>query len=201
MNQVKTGLFIKEMRRQKNLTQREVAEKLNISEKTVSKWETGNGMPDLSLMLPLCELLDISVNELLSGEKLEDNVYKQKAEENIVSLMNDKTRPKTKLAIMCVSLCLTLILAIAVTLSMAYVETYVWVKIMLILISYAAVFGEIFLCVVVAVSIEIFECASCGKKFVPALSAYILGPHTLKKRYLKCPHCGRKCWDKSIIRK
>ena len=72
MDQVKIGQFIKTMRKEKNFTQREVAERLNISEKTVSKWETGNGLPDINLMLPLCKLLEISVNELLSGERLDE---------------------------------------------------------------------------------------------------------------------------------
>lgn len=103
INQIKTGLFIKEMRKAKNLTQCELAEKLNISEKTVSKWETGNGLPEVSLMLPLCDLLGISVNELLSGEKLSTAEYVRKAEENMVSLMTDKTRPKTKIIIATIS--------------------------------------------------------------------------------------------------
>lgn len=116
MNQIKTGLFIKEMRKAKNLTQRELAEKLIISEKTVSKWETGNGLPEVSLMLPLCDLLGISVNELLSGEKLSNAEYVRKAEENMVSLMTDKTRPKTKIIIATISFILTFLFVIATTL-------------------------------------------------------------------------------------
>lgn len=73
MEQVKIGKFIHEMRKEQSLTQRELAEKLNISDKTVSKWETGNGLPEVALMLPLCELLHISVNELLSGQRLDEN--------------------------------------------------------------------------------------------------------------------------------
>ena len=97
MDQLKTGRFIKLLRTEKQLTQREIAEKLNISEKTVSKWETGNGMPEVSLMLPLCKILEISVNELLSGERLDPEKYCEKAEENIVFLSADKTDPKKKM--------------------------------------------------------------------------------------------------------
>ena len=71
MNQEKIGKFIAKCRKDKNLTQGELADKLNISNKTISKWETGRGMPDASIMLELCEYLGITVNELLSGEKLE----------------------------------------------------------------------------------------------------------------------------------
>ncbi len=70
MNQKKTGAFIGSMRREKGYTQNQIAEMMGISEKTVSKWECGNGLPEVSLMLPLCDLLGISVNELLLGERL-----------------------------------------------------------------------------------------------------------------------------------
>ena len=75
MDQVKTGRFIAARRRSLGLTQRELAEKLSVSDKTVSKWECGNGLPEVSLMLPLCELLGINVNELLTGEMLDDASY------------------------------------------------------------------------------------------------------------------------------
>lgn len=87
MDQVKIGKFIAHMRKQNDLTQKKLAQKLGISDKTVSKWECGKGMPDNALLLPLCESLGITVNELLSGECLSDNGYGKKAEENIVSLL------------------------------------------------------------------------------------------------------------------
>jgi transcriptional regulator with XRE-family HTH domain len=70
MNQEKIGKFICELRKEKNLTQKELADKLNITDRAVSKWENGRGLPDLSLLMPLCKELDISINELLSGERL-----------------------------------------------------------------------------------------------------------------------------------
>ena len=95
MDQITTGKFIAERRKARGLTQRELADLLNISDKTVSKWERGGGLPEVSLMLPLCKELDISVNELLSGRKLSDSEYKQNAEENILSLIQEE-RKKTK---------------------------------------------------------------------------------------------------------
>lgn len=86
MNQMKIGKFIAEMRKSQNLTQEELACKLGISHKTISKWECGNGMPEVSLMLPLCETLKINVNELFSGKRLSEADYKKKAEENIMKL-------------------------------------------------------------------------------------------------------------------
>lgn len=87
MDQIKIGAFIAALRKEQNLTRKQLAEKLNISDKTVSKWECGKGLPEVSLMLPLCEELGITVNELLSGERLEKEDYEGKAEENMLNLM------------------------------------------------------------------------------------------------------------------
>lgn len=89
MDQMKTGKFIADMRKAQGLTQKELAEKLGLSDKTISKWECGNGMPDNSIMLELCDILHISVNELLSGERLSSENYSQKAEENIMNLIQN----------------------------------------------------------------------------------------------------------------
>lgn len=94
MDQAKIGRFIAEMRKEQGLTQREFAELLGISDKSVSKWECGNGMPDISLMLPICEILKINLNELFSGEKLTDADYKQKAEENMMKLIKEANSMK-----------------------------------------------------------------------------------------------------------
>ena len=94
MNQEKIGKFIAECRKEKNLTQSELAEKLNISNKAISKWETGKGMPDSSIMLELCKCLDINVNELLSGEHIVENEYKEKVDENIVNIAKDSEKSK-----------------------------------------------------------------------------------------------------------
>lgn len=93
-SQERTGRFIAECRKEKGLTQRELAEKLSLSDKTISKWETGNGMPDSAIMQPLCELLGINVNELLSGEKLSEGSYNGKAEEIMVELIKENEQAK-----------------------------------------------------------------------------------------------------------
>lgn len=85
MNQEKTGKFISELRKEKNMTQRELADKIGVTDRAISKWENGRGMPDLSLMEPLCNELGISINELLSGEKIELKDYREKSEENILN--------------------------------------------------------------------------------------------------------------------
>ena len=96
MDQFKIGKFIAEMRKEQSYTQRQLADILGISDKTISKWETGNGLPEVSLMMPLCNALKINVNELLSGECLTASEYKEKAEENMKNLMKEKEESKRK---------------------------------------------------------------------------------------------------------
>lgn len=89
MDQGKIGRFIAQCRKNCNLTQEQVAEALGVSNKTVSRWENGNGFPDVSLLQPLCELLHISVNELLAGEKIPEDNYRKKVEENTLRILEE----------------------------------------------------------------------------------------------------------------
>ena len=88
MNQEKIGKFIAQCRKEKNMTQQDLSEKLGVSNKTVSNWENGRNMPDLSLFKPLCEELDINLNDFLSGEKVKETEYQKKLEENIIKTIN-----------------------------------------------------------------------------------------------------------------
>ena len=97
MDPVKIGAFIAALRKEQSLTQKQLAQRLAVSDKTVSKWETGRGLPDISIMLSLCETLHISINELLSGEKLDEASYREKADANIIALMQRKSRKEAAL--------------------------------------------------------------------------------------------------------
>lgn len=99
MNQIKIGKFIAECRKNNSLTQKQLAEKLNITDRAISKWENGKAMPDSSIMLDLCNELKITVNELLSGERIEMNNYNQKAEENFIKLKQSEERIEKKMQI------------------------------------------------------------------------------------------------------
>lgn len=94
MDQIKTGQFIGQLRKEKNMTQKELADKLGISDKTVSKWETGKGLPDASLFEPICEELNISITDLLAGTRVSPEEYSKKAEENIMALMKENQNNK-----------------------------------------------------------------------------------------------------------
>lgn len=88
MSQEKIGRFIATCRKDKNMTQQELAEQLGVTDRAISNWENGKNMPDLSLFKPLCNILGITINELLSGEKLSKENYQEKFEENILDTIN-----------------------------------------------------------------------------------------------------------------
>ena len=201
MDQILTGQFIKAIRKEKGLTQRELAERLNISEKTVSKWETGKGLPDVGLMLPLSKVLGISVNELLSGQRLDEKQYIEKAEENLAALMADKCSPKMKLVTCYIALALTIICVGLIVVCTGFDKMDDWIRITLVICALLSMVANVSLILIIGISIEIFECPECGTKFAPTLSAYIMGAHTMTKRRLKCPHCGKKSWCRSFWRK
>ena len=201
MDQVKIGQFIKAIRKEKNLTQRAVAATLNISEKTVSKWETGNGLPEVSLMLPLCELLEISVNELLSGEKLDEKKYFEKAEQNIMSLIQEKAEAKKKLIIAVIIASITLLAGLVLCVVACYVEMEPWLKIVLAVFGGIVIITGIGLACVLDKDAGVYECRHCGERFVPTMKEYILAPHTITTRRFKCPKCGKKSYCKKRLSK
>ena len=104
MDQLKIGRFIAAERKRQGLTQRQLAEQLSISDKTISKWECGKGLPEVSLMLPLCKALQIGVNDLLSGERLCEDNYRKRAEENLMNLIEENRENKNRMlySVLCV---------------------------------------------------------------------------------------------------
>lgn len=96
MEQQKIGKFIHDLRKENELTQKQLAERVGVSDKTISKWETGRGIPDTAIMNELCQVLEISINELLSGERLSVDTYNGKAEENMVNLLKDTEQQREK---------------------------------------------------------------------------------------------------------
>lgn len=195
MDLTKTGNLISSVRKEKGLTQKQLAEILCVSEKTVSKWECGAGMPDVSLMLPLCKVLKIDVNELLTGEKLEEKNYKVNAENNLLKLI-DKTSSKVKYTICAISIIITIFTSVALTMVASFAVQESWLRILMIFLMLLLIFSNIAVIVLVAVNTEVYECRHCGEKFVPTIGAYVMAPHTLTRRKLKCPHCHKKGWNK-----
>lgn len=123
MNQEKIGKFIAENRKLKKMTQSELAEKLGVTDRSISNWETGKNMPDLSLFKPLCDILEITINELMSGEKINNKEYTEKLEENFINTINyiDK---RNNMITTRKSICLLVIAIIGILLSQFIFNDY-----------------------------------------------------------------------------
>lgn len=194
MDQIKTGNFIAQMRKEKGLTQIQLADKLFISNKTVSKWETGKGMPEVSLMLPLCEALGINVNELLTGEKISTENYKEKAEENIMNIMREKEESIRKIIISVSTCAITLLAGVTIILVAGMSNMETCQRILLSVIAVIVILGGIAIGAYTDMGAGTFECKHCKTRFVPTTKAYIFGVHTLTKRKLTCPKCGKRSY-------
>lgn len=193
MNQIKTGKFIAQMRKEKGMTQRQLADELLISDKTVSKWETGKGMPDVSLMMPLCEVLGINVNELLTGEKIPDEKYKEKAEETMMDLMRNKKGRGKIIALMIMILLLMITPMIIMGILIDKYNLPEKLEIIGIIPMIIGVITTLF----VDCSIGYYQCEECGEKFVPKFGAnYFFAVHKPDSRKIRCPKCGKNCWCK-----
>ena len=199
MDQIKIGKFIASMRKEQSYTQRQLADMLGISDKTVSKWERGNGLPEVSLMLPLCETLRISVNELLSGQRLTDSEYKNKAEENMMNLVKEKEESRKKIVLSAAVCFLTILSGVTLVLLSGVLEMEMWLRVLLAVIASIVIAGGIAVAVVLDLSAGTFECPKCGTRFEPSAIAYIAGPHTITKRKLKCPNCGKISYCKKRL--
>ena len=192
MDQLKIGKFIAQMRKEKNLTQRKLADELCISDKTISKWECGKGLPEVSLMLPLCEILEISVNELLSGEKIAASDYKKKAEENIMKLINEKQENKKKITISIIVAAITVISASVLIMVSGLTQLSTAARIALVAVAVEIMIAGIGVSAVMDMDAGVYECPHCGERFIPSYKEYIMGAHSITRRHLKCPHCGKK---------
>lgn len=192
MDQVKIGKFISQMRKEKGLTQKQLGEELLISDKTVSKWETGKGLPEVSLMLPLCEKLGINVNELLTGERIPDEDYKKKAEENIMNIMREKEESIRKIIISVSTCAIALLAGFTIILTAGSFDMEAWQRAVLIAIALVVMAGGIAIGAYTDMGAGTFECKHCGTRFVPTTKAYIFGVHSITKRRLTCPKCGKR---------
>lgn len=201
MDYIKIGKFIFERRKEKKLTQAKLAEMLFVSEKTVSKWENGNGLPDTMLLPKLCEVLEVNINELLSGEKLDSSAYQQNAENNILSLLNQRRDGINKIILSAIAGFIAISVLVVCVLLVAYIEMAQGLKAFLITFGIIITILSLGIACVMDKSAGSFECKICKHRFVPTFSAYVAGAHTLTTRYLKCPNCGKNSYCKHRLTK
>lgn len=191
MDQIRIGKFIAESRKSRNLTQRQLADTLSISDKTISKWECGKGLPDVSLMLPLCTALDITVNDLLSGERVSATDYQQKAEGNMMNLMKENEENRKKMALSIITGVITIIAVCVLIVIASFLDLPVIVRIILVVFSVAVALTGIAAAAMLDIKAGYFECSQCKELFVPSMDEYVKSYHTFTKRRLTCPKCGK----------
>lgn len=190
MDQIKIGGFIAEERKRKGYTQKILSEKLGISDKTISKWERGNGFPEVSLLIPLCSELDITVNELLSGERVSEEQYRKKAEENMVNLVKEAQENKKKIILSVMVGILTILAAVPLFMVARMFDMRTGVRITFIVIGIVVLIIGIAVACIMDREAGAFECPECHERFIPDMKSYIMAAHTLTKRKLICPKCG-----------
>ena len=201
MDYNKIGEFIAAERKAKKLTQAKLAEKLFISEKTVSKWENGGGIPDTTLLPRLCEIFEISVNELLNGQRLSSENYAKKADEKMLELQKVKEEGDKKLLTMEIVIgCLSAMFLFSLTLIAAYVDMEVWLKITLIAVGFVVGITGFSFALRIEQVAGYYECAKCGNKHVPKYSQVYFAMHVNRTRYMKCPKCNKWSWQKKVIK-
>ena len=202
MDQIKIGKFIAECRKQKNLTQMQLAEKLNITDKAVSKWERGIAMPDTSIMLELCEILSISVNELLSGEKFIMENNSEKNEQLLLDMAKElERRNKMIWANMWTIMIVSMIGLFAGLFVAAFLMPEgVW-QLVTILGLCVVFLIPCFYALKLEVSVGAYKCKRCGHEIVPTYSEALWAMHFGTTRYLKCPKCGKRSWCKKVLNK
>ncbi len=202
MDQIKIGKFIAECRKKNGLTQAQLAEKLNITDRAISKWENGKSMPDSSIMLDLCNELKISVNELLSGEVIKMDNYNEKLEQNLIDMVkqkeeSDKKMLKLEVVIGYISSITFLILIFLAS----FVEMQNWIRISLVVLGSITFAIGMFNCLKIEQTAGYYECDKCHYKYVPEYSSVFLAMHKGRTRYMKCPKCNEKSWQKKVIGK
>ena len=202
MDQIKIGKFIAECRKSKGLTQMQLAEKLNITDRAVSKWENGRSLPDSSIMLELCRILGISVNDLLNGEVVTMENYNEKSEELMLEMVEQKEKSDRwmlRAEIFMGSSCVAVLLTMCVIAAYAQIED--WLRIVLIVIGMVPILVACPVMLKIEQVAGYYECANCGHRYVPTYKSVNLAMHMGRTRHMKCPKCGERSWQKKVLKK
>ena len=202
MDQIKIGRFIAACRKRANLTQLQLADKLGITDKAISKWERGITMPDTSIMLELCDILGISVNELLSGEKINMENSSQKNEQLLLDMAKElekknKTIWSSMWAIMIVSM--TALIA-GIFIAAFLIPEGVW-QLVTILCICVLFLIPCFYALKLEVSVGAYKCQNCGYEIVPTYKEVMMAMHRGFTRHLLCPKCNKRTWCKKVLKK
>ncbi len=200
MDYNKIGNFIAIERKARKLTQAKLAEKIFVSEKTVSKWENGKGIPDTNSLPKLCEIFNISLNELLSGERM----LKENKQQNDRLLLHMARELEIKNKIIWKSMWVIIIVSMialftGILLTVFLIPEGVWQLVSV--LSLCIVFLiPCFYALKLEVSVGAYKCKNCGYEIIPTYSQALWAMHRGTTRYLKCPNCKKRTWCKKVIK-
>ena len=204
MDYNKIGVFITMERKAKKLTQAKLAEKLFVSEKTISKWENGNGIPDTNSLPKLCQIFDVSLNELLNGERIKEESYMNKAEQKLLELQKEKEQSDKRLLVSEIilgSITTFSFLIILLTSLYGIFELNVYVlPIIMIIVGFAIFLTGVSFCLYIEQKAGYYVCKKCNHKYVPTFKQVFFAMHAGRTRYIKCPNCNQKSWNKKVIK-
>lgn len=201
MNYNKIGSFIASERKVKKLTQAKLAEKIFVSEKTVSKWENGKGIPDTNSLYKLCEVLEVSINELLSGEKIIKENNGQKNDELLLNMANELDK---KNKIIWRSMWIIMLTSIVVLFAGLFIGAFlvpegIW--------QLVTILGFVVLFMIpclyalkLEINVGVYKCKKCDTQIVPTYHEALNAMHMGTTRYLKCPKCNKRRWCKKSIK-
>lgn len=202
MNQVKIGKFIASKRKEQGLTQLQLAEKLCITDRAVSKWETGKSLPDASLMSELCKLLKITINDLLCGEVVSVENYNEKAEKALLEMVKKEEMQNKKLMMYenVIGFGSTISFLIQVLVAVFFVKNTT-AQIILFILAFAFLIIGVSFALKIEAETGYYECQKCHNKYVPKYSSVYFAMHLGTTRYMKCPKCGKRSWQKKVMSK
>ncbi len=203
MNQEKIGKFIATCRKENGYTQASLAEQLGITDRAISKWENGKSLPDASIMLELCELLKINVNELLTGEHIIMDNYKDIAEKNLVEMRKQEEKANKKLlAAEAFLVTLTVVASLSMIMSGCFIAGQnTTMGFILCTLGSVITFLGIFYGLKIEHDAGYYECPECKERYVPTMKAVVMAPHYGTTRKMKCPYCQAKGYHKKVLTK
>jgi transcriptional regulator with XRE-family HTH domain/DNA-directed RNA polymerase subunit RPC12/RpoP len=202
MDQIKIGRFIAAKRKEQKMTQVQLAEKLGITDRAVSKWETGKSLPDASIMLQLCGYLRITVNDLLSGEVVSMENYNEKTEKNLIEVIRQKEEAdKRLLTIEIVIGLLSTAFLFTMVIVAALIQMQDSVRFLLIAIGFVQFLVAMTFAIRIEQTAGYYVCAKCGHRYIPTFGSVNMAMHFGRTRYMKCPECNKKSWQKKVISK
>ena len=202
MDQVKIGKFIKLKRKEKKITQSELAEKLNITDRAISKWENGICMPDSSIIPELCKILNITINDLFSGKIVDMKNYDENVEKNLLDMVKQKEindKKMLNLEILIGILCIIPLLISTIIVLVIPMEE--WLGSVIVGTNVIPLLIATPFALKIEQTAGYYECKKCKHRYIPTYKGVFSAMHYGRTRYMKCPKCQKNSWNKKVLNK